>query len=82
MVINVGLDSLAGSVPLFGDLFDFAFKSNRYNLEIYREAIRGERQPIRDWFFVAFVTLVLLAIVVLPVVGLIYLAKFMLTHIR
>src|SRR4051812_34076993 len=30
MVLNVGLDSLAGSVPFFGDLFDFAFKSNTY----------------------------------------------------
>src|SRR5438105_10969754 len=28
MVINVALDSLAGSVPFFGDIFDFAFKSN------------------------------------------------------
>src|SRR5438552_7279645 len=25
MLINVGLDSLAGSIPLVGDIFDFAF---------------------------------------------------------
>jgi hypothetical protein len=34
MLINVGLDSLAGTVPFFGDVFDFAFKSNMYNLQI------------------------------------------------
>src|SRR5262252_4750910 len=49
MVINIGVDALVGSVPLLGDLFDFAFKSNTYNVKIYREALRGEREPMRDW---------------------------------
>jgi hypothetical protein len=82
MVINVGLDSFLGAVPLVGDVFDFAFKSNRYNVEIYREAIRGERQPIRDWFFIAFVSLALLAIVLLPVLGLVFLARLLVSYIR
>ena len=82
MVINVALDSLAGSVPFFGDIFDFAFKSNTYNLKIYREALRGDRQPVRDWFFILFVFLILLAIVVLPIVGLIYLTKVLVTYMR
>src|SRR6478735_8047923 len=59
MVVNVALDSLAGAVPFFGDIFDFAFKSNRYNVAIYREAIRGEREPLRDWVFILFVCLLL-----------------------
>jgi hypothetical protein len=82
MLINVGLDSLAGTVPLFGDVFDFAFKSNTYNLQIYRESIRGERQPLRDWLFIAFVSVILLIIVLLPVVGLIYLVKVLLTYFQ
>lgn len=82
MVINVALDSLAGSVPLFGDLFDFAFKSNTYNLQIYREAIHGERQPMQDWLFIALISLILLVVVLLPVVGLIFLAKFLLSCIQ
>jgi hypothetical protein len=81
MVVNVGIDSLVGVVPLVGDLFDFAYKSNRYNLEIYRESIRGEREPIRDWIFVFFISVLLLAILVLPIVGLIYLTRFLFTHI-
>lgn len=82
MLINVALDSLAGTVPLFGDVFDFAFKSNMYNLHIYRESIRGERQPLRDWVFIAFVSLILVIIVLLPVVGLIYLLNVLLTYLR
>jgi len=74
------LDSLAGAVPFFGDIFDFAFKSNRYNVAIYREAIRGEREPLRDWAFILFVSLLLLVIVLLPVVGLIYLTKLLISH--
>jgi len=82
MLINVGLDSLVGAVPFLGDVFDFAFKSNLYNVQIYREAIRGERRQIRDWLFVLFVSVVLLAIVLLPLVGLFYLTKFLVSFIR
>jgi hypothetical protein len=80
MVINVGLDAIAGSVPLFGDIFDFAFKSNIYNLHIYRESIRGDREPIRDWLFTVFVFLILIGLLMLPIVGLLYLTKFLISH--
>ena len=80
MVINVACDALGGTVPLFGDIFDFAFKSNMYNLQIYREAIRGERQPIRDWLFIGLVVVILAAIVLLPVIGLFYLMKLLISH--
>ena len=82
MVVNVGLDSLVGAVPLFGDLFDFAFKSNTYNLQIYREAMRGERKPMRDWLFIAIVSIILLIIVALPIVGLVYLTKVLMSYIQ
>ena len=82
MVINVALDSLVGAVPFLGDIFDFAFKSNTYNLKIYREALRGERQPIRDWLFIIFVAVILLTITILPIVGLLYLTRILITYIR
>jgi Domain of unknown function (DUF4112) len=34
MLGNVGIDFLVGSVPLFGDLFDFAWKANRKNARL------------------------------------------------
>ena len=34
MLINVGFDAVAGSVPVVGDVFDVYFKSNRRNLQL------------------------------------------------
>jgi hypothetical protein len=34
MVANVALDMAGGSIPLAGDIFDFAFKANRKNLRL------------------------------------------------
>lgn len=37
MSANVGVDTLIGAVPLVGDLFDLAFRSNSRNLKIIRK---------------------------------------------
>jgi hypothetical protein len=37
MVANVAIDTVAGSVPLIGDLFDVAWKSNTKNLELLEQ---------------------------------------------
>jgi hypothetical protein len=37
MLGNVALDGLVGAIPILGDIFDLAFKSNRRNLRILRE---------------------------------------------
>ena len=34
MAGNVLIDTLVGMIPLFGDLFDFAYKSNRRNVDL------------------------------------------------
>lgn len=34
MLMNVGFDTVAGSVPVIGDVFDVYFKSNRRNLQL------------------------------------------------
>ncbi len=34
MLGNIGLDTLGGSVPLLGDVFDIYFKSNRRNVAL------------------------------------------------
>ena len=77
MVINVAVDSLLGSLPLFGDIFDFAYKPNALNVQIYREALRGERRPVKDWAFILLVAVVLFVILSLPLIGLFYLARFL-----
>ena len=82
MVMNVALDSLLGAIPFAGDVFDFAFKANTYNLQIYREAMRGDRQPIRDWLFILLVSVILLIVVVLPIAGLVYLTRLLISYMQ
>jgi hypothetical protein len=37
MILNILVDVVAGSLPIVGDIFDAAYKSNRRNLELIRE---------------------------------------------
>lgn len=41
MLVNIAFDALLGAVPLVGDVFDFAFRSNEKNLELI-ERHRGD----------------------------------------
>ena len=36
MAVNLVVDLVIGAIPLLGDLFDFAFRSNSANLELFR----------------------------------------------
>ena len=41
MLGNLGLDLLAGTVPVAGDLFDFAWKANRKNLRLMLDYVES-----------------------------------------
>lgn len=45
MIGNVLIDYLVGAVPVAGDLFDFAFKANRRNLDLLRAELRPAIDP-------------------------------------
>ena len=45
MVGNLAIDTLVGAVPLVGDVFDFAFRSNAKNVRMLKRHL--DRQPIR-----------------------------------
>ena len=47
MVANVAVDSLLGSVPALGDLFDFAWKSNTKNVDLLRDHLELPAQTAR-----------------------------------
>ena len=36
MLMNVGVDTTLGAIPLFGDVFDFLFRSNTRNLRLIK----------------------------------------------
>jgi hypothetical protein len=68
MVFNVAVDFMAGSVPVVGDLFDFAWKSNTKNLRLLNKYASGKRTSVwSDWAWV----LILLGILALLMIGLV-----------
>jgi hypothetical protein len=68
MLVNLALDVIIGTVPLFGDVFDIAWKANRRN---YALLTRHLEQPSRrhwgDWLFLAGVAIVIATILAVPV---------------
>jgi hypothetical protein len=69
MLVNVAIDTLVGVVPVFGDLFDFAWKSNEKNLALLELHAREERAgSAGDWAFVVLMIALVLALAVVPFV--------------
>lgn len=72
MAVNLAVDLAIGAIPLLGDIFDFAFRSNSANLELFRRhaldpgaSTRGEQT-----FFVGLLlVLVGIAWLILMAVG-------------
>lgn len=68
MLLNIAIDAFIGAFPIIGDWFDFAFKSNRRNLELLKVHARGGNSGLRpiDIAIVASAILVLAACILLP----------------
>lgn len=64
MAANIVFDTVAGTVPVAGDLFDVAWKANVKNIELL-DAHLGSPEPGKkaDWLFVAALLLGLMLIV-------------------
>lgn len=76
MLVNVGIEALAGAVPFAGDLFDIAFKANRRNYQLLkRHLLEPRRQNAHDWLFLILTVLLVIAGILLPIIGLIEVAK-------
>ena len=75
MMANVVVDTLMGSIPFLGDLFDFAFKANMKNIQIYREHLEGRPQTVRNWVFTFMVVLALFALMAIPISVVVYLIR-------
>lgn len=71
MIVNMGLDSLIGSIPLVGDAFDFLFKANRRNVALLENAIADGNQAkmsAKRYFIVVGVLVVLAFVAVLALI--------------
>ncbi|MGC2300792.1 MAG: DUF4112 domain-containing protein [Acidobacteriaceae bacterium] len=69
MMVNIAIEVLIGSIPLFGDIFDIAWKANRRN---YRLMTRHLRQPHqhtwKDYAFLGSLLAAVLAILAIPII--------------
>jgi hypothetical protein len=83
MLGNVVIDTAIGSIPLIGDLFDFAWRANSKNvrlLELWRERPTGTQRASK--FAVAGFLITLVVLVVLAVWGAIALGGAVLDLLR
>ena len=67
MAANIAVDYLIGSIPVVGDLFDAAWKSNQMNVELLRQraAVTPEEAAhgrASDWLFLALIVAALLVL--------------------
>lgn len=72
MMANVAIDSAVGAIPFAGDAFDFVFKANQKNLELYRESMRGARDTRRDVGFMILLVIGLGLLFALPILALVW----------
>ncbi|MEB3150425.1 MAG: DUF4112 domain-containing protein [Sphaerospermopsis kisseleviana] len=73
MIVNIIIDALVGAIPMLGDLFDFAWRANNYNLILLEDYLKspGEKKKADQGFILTiFAGSVLLGIVLiaLPVI--------------
>lgn len=83
MTVNVGIGVLVGSLPLLGDIFDVAWKSNRrnYNL-LLRHLGAPRRHTWRDWTFLLLLAAAILLVFAVPVALALWLLVWLNTSVR
>ena len=82
MLFNVVIDTVIGIVPVAGDLFDFAWKANDMNMALLdRHAYEERPAAAGDWAFVVGLTLLLLAVAIVPFVVLNAVVVYVMRHV-
>jgi hypothetical protein len=79
MIANWGIEVLLGAVPLFGNLFDIAWKANRRNYALLTNSLadpQGARR--RSWLFFLFLCALLAASLLLPLLLITWLSAHLL----
>ena len=76
MVLNAAIDAAVGAIPIVGDLFDVAWKSNDWNLALLeRHAMPGTKASAGDWLFVALCTVLIALCALVPLFVFIWLLR-------
>jgi hypothetical protein len=71
MIVNVGIESAVGAVPVLGNLFDIAWKANRRNYALLTNSLAmPRRQRQKSWLFFAALALTLAGLLLIPTLAL------------
>ena len=78
MALTILVDVAVGIVPVVGDLFDFVWKSNEWNLRLLERHAHAPRAPgAGDWIFVIVLFVVIGSVAALPLLALIWLLRWL-----
>jgi len=78
MAVNLGIGVLVGSVPIFGDIFDIAWKANRRNYLLMRRHLGEPRlHTWKDWAFLLSLGAVLGVVFAIPVLLVVWLVHLL-----
>lgn len=76
MVLNAAIDAALGAIPIVGDVFDFAWKANDWNLALLeRHALPAARATTADWLFVGACTLAIVICALVPLFVFVWLLR-------
>jgi len=81
MMVNIAIEVLIGSIPLFGDIFDIAWKANRRNYNLMTRHLRQpHRHTWKDYAFLLSLFAAVLAILAAPVIVLLIILIWIAHH--
>lgn len=73
MVLNILVDVISGALPVVGDIFDVAYKSNRRNLELIREhETPGSKATAGDYAIATLGIILAILSMIVPLVAVLY----------
>jgi hypothetical protein len=76
MLLNILIDLLAGTVPIVGDLFDFAWKSNSMNLALLERHERpGVKPSSGDWAVVLLAAVLICGVLALVLTSVVLMGR-------
>ena len=83
MIANLAIEVVIGMVPFLGNLFDIGWRANRRNYHLLERSLTsGRRDTWKDWLFVTGLSLLLLAMAMLPFLLLLWAGGAMLHNLR
>ena len=78
MAMNIGIEVLVGAIPIFGDVFDIAWKANRRNYGLLqRHLVQPRVHTWRDWVFLLLLVSAVALVFAIPLVLMVWLLTWL-----